>query len=129
MNDKEQVIVKQFLNYVKIKIHYKKIDLLREKKKNYTIELEENVVLETKLMEPKFLVWESAIQNDIMIDYFYSIPEDQQILIWLIFVEQFSQKEISNVLEISQSKLSKLKSKHLKVLKSMMKKESLIFEK
>lgn len=96
---------RMLLGYIKLRIEYKRIDLLR---KVYTIQDRLNPILDEVLMNipdesniERFHSWESILDDPIVLEAVKQLPQLQQDVLWKVHIEGYKQKEIAQELDIS----------------------------
>lgn len=116
---------KQWLSYVRIKVGYKKVDLIRkqateQEKKQEMI----NSHVGAKFEEIKHSYqesWEFHFEWSELIEALNQLTKLQQEVLWRIYVLGESQKEVAIKLDISTPAVSKVKKRAISKLKEILK--------
>lgn len=106
----------QLLGLLKIKINYKRQDLFREKQKIKNAEsfyVEEGGLPEEVIKDSIFFTgkWEFLLEREELIDALKELSLHQQHLIWLLFVEGKTQKEVAQLWGVSPATISQTKAR------------------
>lgn len=119
---------RMLLGYIKLRIEYKRIDLLR---KVYTIQDRLNPILDEVLMNipdesniERFHSWESILDDPIVLEAVKQLPQLQQDVLWKVHIEGYKQKEIAQELDISPAAVTKAKKRAHKNLLGLIENQS-----
>lgn len=118
------------LKYIRLKIIYKKLDLLRKYRQQDAHILRENVVAKNPItaaqsehfrLVPKALEWETVLNNGKLIEAMHKLTLKQQKVLWLALVWDFSQKEIGRILNINNSAVCRIQRRAIDRLRKLKK--------
>lgn len=119
---------RMLLGYIKLRIEYKRIDLLR---KVYTIQDRLNPILDEVLMNipdesniERFHSWESISDDPIVLEAVKQLPQLQQDVLWKVHIEGYKQKEIAQELDISPAAVTKANKRAHKNLLGLIENQS-----
>ena len=119
---------RMLLGYIKLRIEYKRIDLLR---KVYTIQDRLNPILDEVLMNipdesniERFHSWESILDDPIVLEAVKQLPQLQQDVLWKVHIEGYKQKEIAQELDISPAAVTKANKRAHKNLLGLIENQS-----
>lgn len=120
----------RLLALLKLKVGYKRLDLLRESQKLHSIEstyLEEiGDVVEEEEAEYQIIPeeWDFALEDGDLIEGLHHLSKRQQEVFWKIFVEGKTQEEIASDLKISPASISKTKVRAYGQLREFLKRRN-----
>lgn len=113
------------LGLIKKKVKYKQQDLFRDKEKNISgsvlLENIEDVVREEGKEYRFAQEWLFLLENPELIEALKSLSYYNQELLWLLFVEEKTQKEIAEKFQVSPASVSQAKKRAYKKIRSFMK--------
>ncbi|EKB53853.1 sigma-70 family RNA polymerase sigma factor [Facklamia hominis] len=118
---------KQLLAYLKQKISYLKIDLLRKYRKTttreYLLKEDDNIEDIAYRCNEDYILndYERIINNKNLEVAFTTLSPLQKKIIWLNFFKGYSQQEISKLMNTSPSAISQIKNRALKKMKKEIK--------
>lgn len=114
----------QWLSYVRIKVGYKKIDLIRKisNVQEKVQQMHENSI-ENQMIETTHSFhqsWEFQLEQPGLIEAISQLTELQQEVVWRVYVLGESQKEVAIEMGISAAAVSKTKNRAINSLKEKM---------
>jgi len=111
------------LNSLKRNIHFKNQPFFSRNKDKSHIVYVPNEILDTNKTKELFTSkrnWEDVIEDDIILNAIMRLDKKSQRILWMIIVEQSTQKEISDSLNLSQQAISKEKKSIMNKLKRVL---------
>lgn len=113
------------LGLIKKKVKYKQQDLFRDKEKNISgnvlLENIEDVVREEGKEYRFTKEWVFLLENPELIEALEKLSYYNQELLWLLFVEEKTQKEIAEKFQVSPASVSQAKKRAYEQVRSFMK--------
>lgn len=117
ISEKQRQQCYQLLAYIREKIKYRKIDLIRKNIKTNTREvlIGENQNIERTTYSSQYFNQkyntDTYIENEFLRRSINNLPERQRDFIKLHYLQGYSQKEIADMLNVSPSAISQLKGR------------------
>ena len=113
------------LGLIKKKVKYKQQDLFRDKEKNISgnvlLENIEDVVREEGKEYRFTKEWVFLLENPELIEALEKLSYYNQELLWLLFVEEKTQKEIAEKFQVSPASVSQAKKRAYEQVRAFMK--------
>lgn len=117
ITNQDRLRAQQLLGLLKVKVNYKRQDLFREKQKIKTAEssyVEEGGRLPEEATEDSSFFtgeWEFLLEKEELIEALEELSLHQQHLLWLLFVEEKTQKEVAQLWKVSPATISQTKAR------------------
>lgn len=130
ISEKQRQQCYQLLAYIREKIKYRKIDLIRKNIKTNTREvlIGENQNIERTTYSSQYFNQkyntDTYIENEFLRRSINNLPERQRDFIKLHYLQGYSQKEIADMLNVSPSAISQLKGRAIDNLRIFYKNNS-----
>lgn len=116
ITDRDREQAQRLLGLLKLKVKYRQQDLFRGQQKITIKELsypEEGVFVSEEVEDRTFFTkeWEFLLEKGELIESLEELSSHQQNLIWLLFAEKKTQKEVAQLWKVSAATISQTKAR------------------
>lgn len=126
LSERDKQRAYMLLSLIKKKVKYKQKDLFQELKKHRLEEFSEEAIGDVEEQERNEFYftgeWAFVFENSDLIEALESLSYRNQEILWLLFVEMKSQKEVAKKLQVSPASISQAKKRSYRQIHSLLEK-------